>query len=199
MDNFPMTSINIQTQAVVAISVGIIAWIIGAAVWEWASVNWERWLGRAVVGAGVLQLAAFSHYASRQVERLNFLVDIQGQKAYDGRDPKAAEYTGQNGRKFRIEFGTSGRPGTGIGYTTTLLPAMGRAGGSGERCGCCDRACGGSDASLHGMYCERPESGLASSSTSARRRVCECNGIESCDCIDCECAACITVLSARAN
>jgi hypothetical protein len=198
MDHLSM-SINIQSQAAIAISVGLIAWIIGAALWEWAAANWERWLGRAVVGAGVLQLAAFSHYASRQVERLNFLVDTQGQKANDGRDINATEFTGRNGRKFRIDFSQDGQSASGIGYTTTLLPAVGCIGGGGGCSRSCDRACGGSDASLYGMSTARSSGAMASATTSSRRRVCGCNGIESCDCIDCECAACVTVLSARAN
>jgi hypothetical protein len=194
-----MNSINIESQAAIAISVGLIAWVVGAAVWEWAAVNWERWLGRAVVGAGVLQLAAFSHYASRQVERLNFLVDIQGQKAHEGRDINATEFTGAGQRKFRIEHGTSGRPATGIGYSASLLTAVGRAGRSGDSGRCCNHACGGADEGVDGMSCERPASTLAAASASPRRRVCGCNGIESCDCIDCRCCDSFAALSARAN
>jgi hypothetical protein len=194
-----MNSLNIEAQAAIAITVGLMGWIIGAAVWEWASTNLERWLGRIAVASGILQLAAFSHHASRQVERLNVLVDTQGQKAHDGREPNATEFTGRDGRKFRIEFTNDGRSTTGIGYTTTLLPAMGRPGRSERQGGGCDCLGRGLHASTDGMSCERSASTLATASASPRRRVCECGGIESCDCIDCRCCDSFAAVSARAN
>jgi hypothetical protein len=192
-------SINIQSQAAIAISVGLIAWIIGAALWEWAAANWERWLGRAVVGAGVLQLAAFSHYASRQVERLNFLVDIKRQNAHDTDERTTIKFKSDDGREYTVERTGRGQSSSGIGYTTSLHTAMGRdeRGWPGGRC--CNQDSGRPDEGIHGMPGTWTGGALEVAATSPRRRVCECNGIESCDCIDCECAACVTVLSARAN
>jgi hypothetical protein len=194
-----MTSLNIESQAAIAITVGIIAWVIGAAVWEWASVNWERWLGRAVVGAGVLQLAAFSHYASRQVERLNFLVDVKRQNANDTDERTTIRLRTKSGREFTSEHAADGRSRTGIGYTTTLLSAVGRDGSGGRCCGRGDQGVGGADAGVFGMLAEKRPGAVEMATPSPGRRVCECDGVESCDCIDCRCCGSFAAVSARAN
>jgi hypothetical protein len=194
-----MNSINIQAQAAIAISVGLIAWIIGAAVWEWASLNWERWLGRAVVGAGVLQLAAFSHYASRQVERLNFLVDIKRQNANDTDERTTIKFKSDDGREYTVERTGRGQSASGIGYTTALQSSMGRDERSRASGRCCNQDSGGPNEGIHGMPGAWTGGALAVATPSTRRRVCECGGIESCDCIDCRCCDSFAAVSARTN
>ena len=175
-----MTNLPIETQAALAITVGLCAWLIGALAWEMAQQPWHRWVGRAAIGAGVLQLAAFANFAASRVEFLQFVQ--RGEKAYDTGE-RTIEWTTRGGHEFR--FGTgSGRSASGIGYSTTMLPAMGRADGSergvGCRCAVAGRACG-CDAEL----CPRSESRRSAvASSSPRRRVCEC---EQCTCQPCLC------------
>jgi hypothetical protein len=194
-----MNSINIESQAAIAITVGIIAWVVGAAVWEWAAVNWERWLGRVVVGAGVLQLAAFSHYASRQVERLNFLVDIKRQNAHDTDERTTIKFKSDDGREYTVERTGRGQSASGIGYTTALQSAMGRDERSRAGGRCCNQVTGRPDEGLHGMPGTWTGRAVAVATPSPRRRVCGCSGAESCDCIECGCCDSFAAISARAN
>lgn len=183
-----MTNLPIETQAALAITVGLIAWIVGAVAWEIAQQSWHRWVGRAAIGAGVLQLAAFANFAAGQVEFWQFVQ--RGDRAHEPGE-RIIEWTTRGGHEFR--FGTgSGRSASGIGYSTTMLPAMGRVDGSERGAGCCGFASGGAcnrDAEL----CPRTESGRAAvASSSPRRRVCEC---EQCTCEPCICSE----LQAAAN
>ena len=175
-----MTTLPIETQAALAITVGLIAWIVGAVAWEIAQQPWHRWVGRAAIGAGVLQLAAFANFAASRVEFLQFVQ--RGEKANEP-GSRIIEWTTDGGHPFRFDAG-SGRSTTGIGYTSAVLPTVGRVAGSEPGCGCCNRfagAAGNRDAKL----CPRTESrGSAVASRSPRRRVCEC---EQCTCQPCLC------------
>lgn len=183
-----MTSYPIETQAVVAITAGLCAWLVGALMREIAKRPLEAWVGRIVVGVGVLQLAAFANFAAGQVEFWQFVQ--RGEKAHDTGE-RVIEWTTRGGHEFR--FGTgSGRSASGIGYSTTVLPAMGRVDGSERGAGCCCAAAGRAcncDAEL----CPRTQSRRSALATgSARRRVCEC---EQCTCQPCICGE----LQAAAN
>lgn len=175
-----MTSYPIETQAAVAITAGLCAWLIGALMREIAGRPLEAWVGRIVVGVGVLQLAAFANFAAGQVEFLQFVQ--RGERANES-GSRIIEWTTDGGHPFRFDAG-SGRSTTGIGYTSAVLPTMGRTPGgeSGRRR--CDCSVGGAcdcDAEL----CARPQSrGSAVATSSARRRVCEC---EQCACEPCIC------------
>lgn len=175
-----MTNLPIETQAALAITVGLCAWLIGALAWEMAQQPWHRWVGRAAIGAGVLQLAAFANFAASRVEFLQFVQ--KGEKAHDTGDT-IIEWTTERGHKFRFD-GRDRRSASGIGYSTTMLPAMGRTDGSERGAGCCGFAAGRAgnrDAEL----CPRPKSGCSAMATSsAGRRICAC---EQCTCQPCLC------------
>ncbi len=183
-----MTNLPIETQAALAITVGLIAWIVGAVAWEIAQQPWHRWVGRAAIGAGVLQLAAFANFAASRVEFLQFVQ--RGERAHES-GSRIIEWTTDGGHPFRFDAGT-GRSTTGIGYTSAVLPAMGRVAGGESGCRCCD-CCAGRACNRDAELCPRPESGRAAVATSSpRRRVCEC--------IDCTCQPCICdQLQAAAN
>lgn len=62
-----MLTLPLETQAKLAGLVALLCLIAGAAAWELARGS-GRWLGRATVAGGVLQLMGFSQYAVRQYE-----------------------------------------------------------------------------------------------------------------------------------
>ena len=183
-----MTSYPIETQAAVAITVGLCAWLIGALMREIAGRPLEAWVGRIVVGVGVLQLAAFANFAAGQVEFWQFVQ--RGERAHDTGE-KIIEWTTDGGHPFRFDAG-SGRSTTGIGYTSAVLPTVGRIAGGESGCGCCDR-CSGGACDCDAQLCSRTQSRRSALATgSARGRVCEC--------IDCTCRPCICgELQAAAN
>jgi len=183
-----MTNLPIETQAALAITVGLIAWIVGAVAWEIAQQPWHRWVGRAAIGAGVLQLAAFANFAASRVEFLQFVQ--RGERVYEP-GSRIIEWTTDGGHPFRFDAGT-GRSTTGIGYTSAVLPTMGRAaGGESERGRCC--AAAGAAGNCNEELCPRIESGRSAvASSSPWRRICEC--------IDCTCQPCLCgELQAAAN
>ena len=183
-----MTDFPIETQAAVAITAGLCAWLIGALMREIAHKPLEAWTGRILVGMGFLQLAAFTGRTANQVEFLQFVQ--RGEKANEP-GSRIIEWTTDGGHPFRFDAG-SGRSTTGIGYTSAVLPAMGRAAGGESECGCRNRfagAAGNCDAEL----CPQTQSGRSAVATgSPWRRVCEC--------IDCTCQPCFCgELQAAAN
>ena len=183
-----MTNLPIETQAALAITVGLCAWLIGAVAWEIAQQPWHRWVGRAAIGAGVLQLAAFANFAAGQVEFWQFVQ--RGDRANES-GSRIIEWTTDGGHPFRFDAG-SGRSTTGIRYTSAVLPTMGRAARGESGCRCCDR-CPGGASNRNAELCPRAQSGRSAvASGSPRRRVCEC--------IDCTCEPCICdQLQAAAN
>lgn len=60
-----MNGLPLETQGQLAAAVALLSLVFGAASWE-LSVGAVRWIGRATIAAGVLQLMAFSQYAVRQ-------------------------------------------------------------------------------------------------------------------------------------
>ncbi len=184
-----MINLPIETQAALAITVGICAWLIGALAWEMAQQPWHRWVGRAAIGAGVLQLAAFANFAAGQVEFLQFVQ--RGERAHDT-GSEVIEYTTDGGQPFRFDGGKHGRSATGIGYTSAVLATVGRVAGSGTRCGCCSRDSGRTCNCNEGLCAEPQQTSPALASTSPRRRVCQC---ERCTCQPCLCGE----LQAAAN
>jgi len=60
-----MNGLSLETQGQMAAAVALLSLIFGAASWE-MSAGALRWIGRATIAAGVLQLMAFSQYAVRQ-------------------------------------------------------------------------------------------------------------------------------------
>ena len=175
-----MTNLPIETQAALAITVGLCAWLIGALAWEMAQQPWHRWVGRAAIGAGVLQLAAFANFAAGQVEFLQFVQ--RGERAHDTGE-RVIEWTTRGGHEFRFGSG-SGRSASGIGYSTTMLPAMGCIDGSERGAGCCCVAAGRTCNCDEGLCTEPQQTSSALASTSPRRRVCIC---ERCTCSPCFC------------
>jgi hypothetical protein len=176
-----MTDFPIETQAAFAITAGLCAWLIGALMREIAHKPWEAWTGRIVVGVGVLQLAAFAGRAANQVEFLQFVQ--RGERAHDT-GSQVIEYTTDGGQPFRFGGGKRGRSTTGIGYTSAVLPTMGRTSGSGARCGCCSCDSGRTCNCNEGLCTEPQQTSPALASTSPRRRVCIC---ERCTCSPCLC------------
>ena len=122
-----MTTLPIETQAALAITVGLMSWLIGALAWEMAQQPWHRWVGRAAIAGGVLELAAFANFAAGQVEFLQFVQ--RGVRANESTEI-AAEYTTPGGVQIRYSQ-PAGRSATGIGFSSAVQPAGGRG-----RCGC---------------------------------------------------------------
>ena len=58
---------SLQTQAQIAGGVALLCLVFGAAAWEIATGH-RKWLGRATIAGGVLQLMAFSHHAVGQYQ-----------------------------------------------------------------------------------------------------------------------------------
>ena len=175
-----MTNLPIETQAALAITVGLIAWIVGAVAWEIAQQPWHRWVGRAAIGAGILQLAAFANFAAGQVEFWQFVQ--RGERAHDT-GSTTAEFVTEHGHTIRVDAG-AGRSATGIGYTFAVRPDLRCNGGSGGQCGFGDSTFTGVDGRLRGLHSGQRQESRSISSTSPRRRVCQC---ERCTCSPCFC------------
>ena len=175
-----MTTLPIETQAALAITVGLIAWIVGALAWEMAEQPWHRWVGRAAIGAGVLQLAAFANFAAGQVEFWQFVQ--RGDRAHDT-GSTAAEFITEGGHTIRVDAGT-GRSATGIGDTSAVCPDLRCNGGSGGQGGFGDSTFTGVDGRLRRLHTGQRQESRPLASTSARRRVCQC---ERCTCSPCLC------------
>ena len=175
-----MTTLPIETQAALAITVGLCAWLIGALAWEMAEQPWHRWVGRAAIGAGVLQLAAFANFAAGQVEFLQFVQ--RGDRAHDTGNT-GAEFATKSGHTFRVDTST-GRSGTGIGYSAEVFASMGRGNATGRCCGCCSCGAAGSNGCPRRLHTGHGQESRPLASTSPRRRVCQC---ERCDCQSCYC------------
>ena len=175
-----MTNLPIETQAALAITVGLCAWIVGAVAWEIAQQPWHRWVGRAAIGAGVLQLAAFANFAASRVEFLQFVQ--RGERVYES-GSRTAEFATPGGHKFSIDT-DSRQSATGIGYSSGVFATMGRTAGAGGRCGCCNRGVAGPDGRAGGLYTGHWTESRSVSPASPRRRVCEC---EQCTCEPCIC------------
>ena len=62
-----MTQLTLEIQAQIAGTVAVLCLITGAAAWEYATGQ-RKWLGRATIAGGVLQLMAFSRHAVTQYE-----------------------------------------------------------------------------------------------------------------------------------
>jgi len=62
-----MNNLTLQTQAQIAGGVALLCLVFGAAAWEIATGH-RKWLGRATIAGGVLQLMAFSHHAVGQYQ-----------------------------------------------------------------------------------------------------------------------------------
>ena len=62
-----MTQLTLEIQAQIAGAVAVLCLITGAAAWEYATGKW-KWLGRATIAGGVLQLVAFSRHAVTEYE-----------------------------------------------------------------------------------------------------------------------------------
>ena len=184
-----MTTLPIETQAALAITVGLMSWLIGALAWEMAQRPWHRWVGRAAIAGGVLELAAFANFAAGQVEFLQFVQ--RGDRAHDA-GSEVIEYTTDGGLPFRFDGDRRGRSATGIGYTSAMLATVGRTAGSGARCGCCSCDSGGTCNCNERLRPESEQTSAAMASTSTRRRVCIC---EQCTCSPCFCGE----LQAAAN
>jgi len=60
-----MNGLPLETQGQLAAAVALLSLVFGAASWE-LSAGAVKWIGRATIAAGVLQLMAFSQYAVRQ-------------------------------------------------------------------------------------------------------------------------------------
>lgn len=175
-----MTTLPIETQAALAITVGLCAWLIGALAWEMAEQPWHRWVGRAAIGAGVLQLAAFANFAAGQVEFLQFVQ--RGERAHDTGNT-GAEFATKSGHTFRVDTST-GRSGTGIGYSAEVFASMGRGNATGRCCGCCSCGAAGSNGCPRRLHTGHGQESRPLASTSPRRRVCQC---ERCTCSPCLC------------
>ena len=175
-----MTSLPIETQAALAITVGLCAWLIGALAWEMAQQPWHRWVGRAAIGAGVLQLAAFANFAAGQVEFWQFVQ--RGERAHDT-GSTGAEFATKSGHTYRIDT-SAGRSGTGIGYTPEVFASMGRTGAAGRCCGRCDCGVTGSNGCAGRLHTGDRTEGRSVAPAGPRRRVCDCLG---CDCQPCFC------------
>lgn len=175
-----MTALPIETQAALAITVGLCAWLIGALAWEIAQQPWHRWVGRAAIGAGVLQLAAFANFAAGQVEFLQFVQ--RGERAHDT-GSTGAEFATKSGHTFRVDTST-GRSGTGIGYSAEVFASMGRGNATGRCCGCCSCGTAGSNGCPCRLHTGHGQESRPLASTSPRRRVCQC---ERCTCSPCFC------------
>ena len=165
-----MTNLPIETQAALAITVGLCAWLIGALAWEMAQQPWHRWVGRAAIGAGVLQLAAFANFAASRVEFLQFVQ--KGERAHDTGDT-IIEWTTERGHQFRFD-GRDRRSASGIGYSAAVLPAVGRPDGGQLEPRCCGFAAGTACGSNAELCSETESTSAAMATSSAKRRVCEC-------------------------
>lgn len=176
-----MTTLPIETQAALAITVGLMSWLIGALAWEMAQQSWHRWVGRAAIAAGVLELAAFANFAAGQVEFLQFVQ--RGERAHES-GSEVIEWTTDGGQPFRFDGGKRGRSATGIGYTSAMLATMGCTERSQPGCGCCDCCSGRTCNCNEGLRIESEQTSPAMARTSPRRRVCIC---EQCTCQPCLC------------
>ena len=183
-----MTTLPIETQAALAITVGLCAWLIGALAWEMAQQPWHRWVGRVAIGAGVLQLAAFANFAAGQVEFWQFVQ--RGERAHDT-GSTTAEFITEHGHTIRVDAG-SGRSATGIGYTSAVCPDLRCNGGGRGQGGFGNSTLTRADGGLRGLHSRQRQEGRSISSTSTWRRVCEC---EQCTCQPCLCGE----LQAAAN
>ena len=175
-----MTSYPIETQAAVAITVGLCAWLIGALMREIAGRPLEAWVGRIVVGVGVLQLAAFASRAAEQVEFWQFVQ--RGDRAHDT-GSTTAEFVTERGHTIRVDAG-AGRSATGIGYTSAVRPDLRCNGGGRGQGGFSDSTFTGVNGGLRGLHSWHRQEGRSMASGSPRRRVCEC---EQCTCQPCLC------------
>ena len=183
-----MTSYPIETQAAVAITAGLCAWLIGALMREIAGRPLEAWVGRIVVGVGVLQLAAFANFAAGQVEFWQFVQ--KGERAHDS-GSTTAEFVTEHGHTIRVDAG-SGRSATGIGYTSAVCPDLRCNGGGRGQGGFGNSTLTRADGRLRGLHSWQRQESRSISSASPRRRVCEC--------WECTCQRCICgELQAAAN
>jgi len=87
-----MNGLSLETQGQMAAAVALLSLIFGAASWE-MSAGALRWIGRATIAAGVLQLMAFSQYAVRQYHGLVVRANI----------PLVEVATNDSGRERTIE------------------------------------------------------------------------------------------------
>ena len=130
-----MMQFSLQTQAQIAGGVALLCLVFGAAAWEIATGR-RKWLGRATIAGGVLQLMAFSHHAVGQYQVILATTQI----------PLVEVASGDNGRERTIERIDVGHgitverehvPGwhfvsaAGRGYKTNRSMSRGVAGNSG--------------------------------------------------------------------
>ena len=87
-----MNGLPLETQGQLAAGVALLSLIFGAASWE-LMAGALRWIGRATIAAGVLQLMAFSQYAVRQYHVLVVKTNI----------PLVEVATNDSGRERTIE------------------------------------------------------------------------------------------------
>ena len=87
-----MNGLPLETQGQLAAAVALLSLVFGAASWE-LSAGALRWIGRATIAAGVLQLMAFSQYAVRQYHVLVVRTNL----------PMVEVATNDSGRERTIE------------------------------------------------------------------------------------------------
>lgn len=87
-----MTQLTLEIQAQIAGAVAVLCLITGAAAWEYATGK-RKWLGRATIAGGMLQLVAFSRHAVTEYEVALARVSV----------PSLEVASGDSGRERTIE------------------------------------------------------------------------------------------------